>query len=125
GEDDVKLFKYHVKFDDPVKWTGPVVGIHVPPPFHFKWNHSNLDPGRPLGNAAAEEAIAAYKAVPEKTAKQNKNETGKARFINENPAKDKKLLTQLDQHLKREGIDKELLAKAIHKIRPDLDPNAL
>jgi predicted acylesterase/phospholipase RssA len=125
GEDDVRLFKYHVKFDDPVKWTGTVVEIHVPAHIDFKWNHSNLDHGRQLGKAAAEEAIAAYKAVPEKTAKQNKDETGKARFINENPAKDKKLLTQLDQHLKREGIDKELLAKAIHKIRPDLDPNAL
>src|ERR1700738_2059498 len=125
GEDDVKLFKYHVKCDEPRKWTGTVVEIHVPAHIDFKWNHSNLDHGRQLGKAAAEEAIAAYKAVPEKTAKQNKNETGKARFINENPAKDKKLLTQLDQHLKREGIDKELLAKAIHKIRPDLDPNAL
>src|ERR1700738_4227399 len=125
GEDDVRLFKYHVKCDEPRKWTGTVVEIHVPAHINFKWNHSNLDHGRALGKAAAEEAIAAYKAVPEKTAKQNKNETGKARFINENPAKDKKLLTQLDQHLKREGIDKELLAKAIHKIRPDLDPNAL
>jgi len=32
---------------------------------------------------------------------------------------------QLDQSLKREGIDKELLAKAIHQIRPDLDQNVL
>jgi len=61
GEDDVKLFKYHVKCDEPRKWTGTVVEIHVPAHINFKWNHSNLDQGRALGKAAAEEAIAAYK----------------------------------------------------------------
>ena len=77
GEDDVKLFKYHVKCDEPRKWTGTVVEIHVPAHINFKWNHSNLDQGRALGKAAAEEAIAAYNDADKKT------EIGKARFINE------------------------------------------
>ncbi len=83
GEDDVKLFKYHVKCDEPRKWTGTVVEIHVPAHINFKWNHSNLDRGRALGKAAGEEAIKAYRDAGEKTAKQNKDENGKARFINE------------------------------------------
>src|ERR1700755_1420608 len=71
GEDDVKLFKYHVRYDKPAagkngkngngkkKWSGTVVEIHVPGHINFKWNHSNLDNGRVLGRAAAEQAIAA------------------------------------------------------------------
>ena len=38
-----------------------VVEIHVPGHINFKWNHSNLDNGRELGKAAAEQAIEAYK----------------------------------------------------------------
>ena len=34
--------------------------IHVPGHINFKWNHSNLDNGRKLGKAAAEQAIKAY-----------------------------------------------------------------
>src|SRR5258708_5726270 len=61
GEDDVKLFKYHVRYDNPgteKEWNGTVVEIHVPGHINFKWNHSNLDDGRKLGKAAAEQAIA-------------------------------------------------------------------
>jgi hypothetical protein len=56
GEDDVKLFKYHVRYDHPGKeaWKGTVVEIHVPGHINFKWDHSNLDDGRKLGRAAAQ-----------------------------------------------------------------------
>jgi predicted acylesterase/phospholipase RssA len=86
GEDDVKLFKYHVQYDKPESgkdpWKGTVVEIHVPAHIDFKWNHSNLDRGRKLGRAAAEKAIAAYKAAGTKAAQEN----DKVRFINERPA---------------------------------------
>jgi predicted acylesterase/phospholipase RssA len=85
GEDDVKLFKYHIQYDKPESgkhpWKGTVVEIHVPAHIDFKWNHSNLDKGRKLGRAAAEKAIAAYKAAGTKTAEEN----DKVRFINERP----------------------------------------
>jgi predicted acylesterase/phospholipase RssA len=85
GEDDVKLFKYHVRYDKPASgkapWKGTVVEIHVPAHIDFKWNHSNLDKGRKLGRAAAEKAIAAYRAAGTKAA----NENDKVRFINEGP----------------------------------------
>jgi predicted acylesterase/phospholipase RssA len=94
GEDDVKLFKYHVRCDEPEsgkdgkngkngngkkKWSGTVVEIHVPGHINFKWNHSNLDNGRVLGKAAAEQAIAAYKEHEKR-----KPHAG-PHFINENP----------------------------------------
>jgi predicted acylesterase/phospholipase RssA len=72
GEDDVKLFKYHVRYDRPQAgkngkngkkkdpWNGTVVEIHVPGHINFKWNHSNLENGRELGKAAAEQAFKAY-----------------------------------------------------------------
>jgi predicted acylesterase/phospholipase RssA len=85
GEDDVKLFKYHVRYDgrtfeaskgngtkdqrskDSRKtgnsddlWNGTVVEIHVPGHINFKWNHSNLDNGRRLGRHAGRQAIKAY-----------------------------------------------------------------
>jgi predicted acylesterase/phospholipase RssA len=85
GEDDVKLFKYHVQYDKPTSgkapWKGTVVEIHVPAHIDFKWNHSNLDKGRKLGRAAAQKAIAAYRAAGTRAA----NENDKVRFINERP----------------------------------------
>jgi len=125
GEDDVKLFKYHVKCDDPRKWTGTVVEIHVPAHINFKWNYSNLDDGRTLGKAAAEEAFAAYERAGVKTAEQNKKETGRARFINESPSKDKKIRARLEEVLAREGINKDLLLKAILEVKPELDQNVV
>lgn len=94
GEDDVKLFKYHVRYDgrnskkskaanskanNSKVWNGTVVEIHVPGHINFKWNHSNLDNGRKLGRDAAEQAINRYHR--EKT-KPHPNE---ALFINEKP----------------------------------------
>ena len=84
GEDDVKLFRYHVKYDAPAngrKWTGTVVEIHVPHHIDFKWNHSNLDAGREHGKRAAAKAIQAYKRAGEKSARDNPE----VRFINEKP----------------------------------------
>jgi predicted acylesterase/phospholipase RssA len=66
GEDDVKLFKYHIRCDRKSKEEEErtkelkVVEIHVPGHINFKWNHSNLDNGRKLGKLAAEQAIKAY-----------------------------------------------------------------
>jgi len=86
GEDDVRLFKYHVRYDKPEsgkkRWEGTIVEIHVPGHISFKWNHSNLDAGRELGKVAAEQAIKAY------------GDHGKLpphagpHFVNEKPAKD-------------------------------------
>jgi predicted patatin/cPLA2 family phospholipase len=78
GEDDVRLFKYHVRYPEAGQkpWKGTVVEIQVPSTIDFKWNHSNLDKGQRLGRAAAEKAIDAYRDAGE-------NETGKVRFINE------------------------------------------
>jgi predicted acylesterase/phospholipase RssA len=84
GEDDVKLFRYHVKYDtlsNGKKWTGTVVEIQVPHHIDFKWNHSNLEAGRERGRKAALEAIEAYELAGEKSAKDNED----ARFINEKP----------------------------------------
>jgi predicted acylesterase/phospholipase RssA len=94
GEDDVKLFKYHVQFDDRESgsngkngksgkkaepWNGTVVEIHVPGHINFKWNHSNLENGRELGKAAAEQAIEAHEKDKDKPHR------GRPLFINENP----------------------------------------
>jgi predicted acylesterase/phospholipase RssA len=106
GEDDVKLFKYHLKEEN--KWKGTVVEIHVPAHINFKWNHSNLEQGRKLGRAAAEEAIVAYDAARTKTAAQNE----KARFVNERKDEGK------GKHL-----DRDRLAQAIAKAT-GADPKA-
>jgi len=82
GEDDVKLFKYHLKEEK--CWPGTVVEVHVPGHINFKWNHSNLDSGRKLGRAAAQQAIAAYHTAGTKIGA----ETKKVRFINENPSRE-------------------------------------
>jgi predicted acylesterase/phospholipase RssA len=84
GEDDVKLFKYHVRCDHPGEnaWKGTVVEIHVPGHISFKWNHSNLDNGRELGRAAAEQAIKAYNEHEKREPHDGPH------FINENPEKD-------------------------------------
>ena len=51
----------------------------MPGHINFKWNHSNLDNGRALGKAAAEQAIKAYKEHEKR-----KPHPG-PHFINENP----------------------------------------
>jgi predicted acylesterase/phospholipase RssA len=99
GEDDVKLFKYHVQYDnrEPANtgkvtkngkkvepWNGTVVEIHVPGHINFKWNHSNLENGRKLGKAAAEQAIDAHKKDKDKP------HPRRPLFINDKPEKDEK-----------------------------------
>ena len=107
GEDDVKLFKYHLKEEN--NWKGTVVEIQVPAHVNFKWNHSNLDQGRKLGRAAAEKAIAAYEAAGTTTTADNE----KVRFINERKDEGE------GQHL-----DRDRLAIAIAKAKRDGDPKA-
>jgi predicted acylesterase/phospholipase RssA len=112
GEDDVRLFKYHVRYDgrqangsngnglknpnetsnDEAEnsevqgsddlWNGIVVEIHVPGHINFKWNHSNLDKGRKLGRDAAQQAIKEYDKD------KNKPHPNKPLFINETPEQD-------------------------------------
>jgi predicted acylesterase/phospholipase RssA len=84
GEDDVELFKYHVRYDNPgtaKEWNGTVVEIRVPGHINFKWNQSNLDNGRKLGKASAKQAIAAYN-------KQKDQPHKGPRFINDKPEQD-------------------------------------
>jgi predicted acylesterase/phospholipase RssA len=69
GEDDVKLFKYHVKFGevdgDGAKagptWTGTIVEIPVASDINFEWSRSNLQRGIESGADAAEQAFAKYR----------------------------------------------------------------
>jgi predicted acylesterase/phospholipase RssA len=101
GEDDVKLFKYHVKeahmLDRAAEdrkngkkpWRGIVVEIHVPGHINFKWNHSNLENSIVLGYAAAKQAIDAFnKAENEIKANIKDGKLLKPIFINENPQDD-------------------------------------
>ncbi len=62
GEDDVKLFRYHVKYDKDVKWHGKIIEIRVPNDVNFEWTHSNLDRGRKAGYLAASQALEKYNA---------------------------------------------------------------
>jgi hypothetical protein len=81
GEDDVKLFRYHVMYEalpNGKRWRGTIVEIHVPHHIDFKWNHSNLEAGRTRGRNAAMEAINAYKLAGQSFAKDNI----KVRFVN-------------------------------------------
>jgi predicted patatin/cPLA2 family phospholipase len=103
GEDDVKLFKYHLKEEN--RWPGTVVEIQVPRHINFKWNYSNLDQGRREGKAAAEKAYAAYEAAGGGIKKE------KLRFINER--KDEK---------KGQHLDKDRLANAIAQAKGTRDP---
>jgi predicted acylesterase/phospholipase RssA len=71
GEDDIKLFKYHVKYDPPAPgkkpWTGTIVEIQVDSKINFKWSHGNLEFGRMRGRLAAEQACKKYKEeIPKK-----------------------------------------------------------
>jgi predicted acylesterase/phospholipase RssA len=77
GEDDVNLFKYHVKEDK--TWKGTIVEIQVRSDIDFTWSHANLDKGRSGGFAAAKEAYEVY--MRETGGK--KNTTGEVRIINE------------------------------------------
>src|SRR6266540_4614902 len=66
GEDDVKLFKFHVEENNRLpedkrkgpEWTGTIVEIEVDDQIDFHWSHKNLDRGRING---ARNAANAYK----------------------------------------------------------------
>jgi predicted acylesterase/phospholipase RssA len=64
GEDDVKLFKYHVK--DTVlkrtgrKWTGTIIEVQVERSINFEWSHTNLENGCERGREAAHQAYGRY-----------------------------------------------------------------
>jgi predicted acylesterase/phospholipase RssA len=109
GEDDVKLFKYHVQYDalkNGKKWKGTVVEIQVSKNINFKWNHSNLDHGREEGKAAAKKACMEYRTAGEE------NRTGKVRFINEKAEEDEK----------GESYNEDQMAKAIAQAKGKRDP---
>jgi predicted acylesterase/phospholipase RssA len=59
GEDDVKLFRFHVERDR--KWHGKIVEIGVSAGINFEWSHSNLNRGRELGYRAAGRTIRDYR----------------------------------------------------------------
>jgi predicted acylesterase/phospholipase RssA len=58
GEDDIKLFQYHVKEEN--KWHGRIVEIHVNDSVNFHWTRSNLDIGRRYGREAANKTLSSY-----------------------------------------------------------------
>jgi predicted acylesterase/phospholipase RssA len=105
GEDDVNLFKYHVRYDNrgtKKEWNGTVVEIHVPGHINFKWNHSNLENGRNLGRAAAKQAIEAYTKDEDKDKARDR-----PHFINEKPEEDATWRTVRDkyhEYLKRAAV---------------------
>ena len=59
GEDDIKLFKYHVKEKN--KWHGRIIEVQVDKNVNFDWTHTNLENGRAAGYRAAEAALDDYK----------------------------------------------------------------
>lgn len=82
GEDDVKLFKYHVRSEKDKHRDLTVVEIRVPSHINFNWNHSNLENARELGKAAGKQALKAY----DKHAQELKLKSHHGpHFINENP----------------------------------------
>jgi predicted acylesterase/phospholipase RssA len=60
GDDDVKLFEYHVQTQK--GWKGIIVEICVDSRINFEWSHKNLEQGRERGRLAARKAIEAYHA---------------------------------------------------------------
>ncbi|HEX5507732.1 MAG TPA: patatin-like phospholipase family protein [Pseudolabrys sp.] len=65
GEDDIKLFEYHVKEEG--KWHGQIVEIKVSDKIDFEWTHANLDLGCRAGYQATDDRLKSYK--PEKATK--------------------------------------------------------
>ena len=112
GEDDVKLFKYHVRSEKDKNRKRTIVEIRVPGHINFKWNHSNLENGRELGRAAAKQAIKAYKEHAKL-----KSHPG-PHFINENPEENDKegwrtLLKKHDECVKRAAAQSQGKAAAL------------
>src|SRR5947199_4113878 len=112
GEDDVKLFKYHVRSEKDKNRKRTIVEIRVPGHINFKWNHSNLENGRELGRAAAKQAIKAYKEHAKL-----KSQPG-PHCINENPEENEKegwrtLLKKHDECGKRAAAQSQGKAAAL------------
>src|SRR5262249_32164742 len=72
GDDDVKLFKFHVRennrLGNNLKWTGTLVEIRVDNHNDFHWSHENLNRGRANGARAAEDAYKLYERYKGKNA---------------------------------------------------------
>ena len=75
GEDDVKLFKHHVRENnDPakkgikeeLKFTGIIIEIDVSDQINFHWSHENLKNGRKYGAQSAANALTLYKTYKDK-----------------------------------------------------------
>jgi predicted acylesterase/phospholipase RssA len=81
GEDDVRLFKYHVRTKK--NWTGTIVEIRVSENINFEWSHSNLDRGRAGGYQAADEAVRAYKKHLRETEGRKSRNKAEVTIINE------------------------------------------
>jgi predicted acylesterase/phospholipase RssA len=84
GEDDIKLFYYHVKDGIRVngqlkQWTGTIVEVHVNPYVNFDWSQRNLKDGEERGYRAADRAYKKY----EQATNGEKNTTGHVRIINQ------------------------------------------
>jgi predicted acylesterase/phospholipase RssA len=58
GDDDIKLFRYHVEHEG--TWRGKIIEVEVSSTVNFEWSHSNLDRGREAGYRAADEALEKY-----------------------------------------------------------------
>ena len=69
GEDDIKLFKFHVRENnrlpadkrDGPSWTGTIIEIEVNDQINYNWSHENLAAGRKYGAEAAANAYKLYK----------------------------------------------------------------
>ena len=65
GEDDVKLFEYHIKENNSKpegpKWHGTIIEIQVERNINFEWSHTNLENGCISGREAAHQAYEMYK----------------------------------------------------------------
>ena len=84
GEDDIKLFYYHVKDGISVngelkKWAGTIIEIHVNPYVSFDWSQRNLKDGEERGYLAA---VRAYRKYEQETDGE-RNTTGHVRIINQ------------------------------------------
>ena len=88
GEDDIKLFKFHVQENNRLpenkreapKWTGTIVEIQVDDQIDFHWSHENLHRGRTNGAIAAQNAYKLYEMYSDKYRRRNEAE-GKATMI--------------------------------------------
>jgi predicted acylesterase/phospholipase RssA len=71
GEDDIKLFRFHVEKEK--KWFGKIIEMKVSSKIDFHWTHDNLDRGCKAGYEAADEALKGYKAEPAPKKGKSKN----------------------------------------------------